>query len=373
MRLLSPLMIVCAAALATTVTFADDTATRGLYGDDLFQKASYKPAEKSSFTMLLENDLFSGHDRDYTNGFTFAYMSPTEDNNDLTWLSESMGMLAGGTCANSAWCGFMGIDTSKLVEHQWGVSITQLMFTPERDQGFKGPQPGQHPYAAWLAIGITSVVKTEDRNNTLDVYLGMVGPAALGHPVQDVVHKAIGSPTWEGWDNQIPNEFAFLVSFESKYRLRFLERTSPCGKFSSDGFAAWTADLGNVYIRGGINGYLRYGYNLPRNSAYVSWNPTSHAVAPFANMREAAGPWSFYGFCGFRARASAYDIFLDGTMFRSSPVTVDRYPFVAEVFGGVCLVHNDWEFVFGYTIRSKEYKTQEEPQWMGCAVIRYCF
>lgn len=345
----------------------------GLYGADVFDKAAYKPAEKASVTMLIENDLFAGHDRDYTNGFSLGYMSSTENNNDLTWLSRTMGALAGGTCANSSWCGFMGIDTSKAVEHQWGVSLTQLMFTPERSQGTREPQYGQHPYAGWLAIGITSVVKTEDRNNTLDVYVGMVGPAALGHPIQDFVHKVIDSPTWDGWSNQIPNEFAFLISFESKYRLRFLERTSACGNFSSDGYASWTADLGNVYIRGGVELYMRYGYHLGRNSAYVGWEPTSHAVAPFANMKEHLGNWSFYGFWGARCRASAYDIFLDGTMFRSSPVTVDKYPVVADLFAGVCLVYKDWDFTFGYTGRTKEYHGQADPQWMGCAVIRYSF
>lgn len=377
MRRLLPLFFLCTALTLVSNSLANTQANspdlNSLYGTEVFQKAAFVPAEKASLTILLENDLFSGHDRDYTNGTTIGFISSTEDNNDLTWLSRSMGMLAGGTCAHSKWCGFMGIDTSKVVEHQWGLSLTQLMFTPERQQEYTGPQYGQHPYAAWLALGITSIVKTEDRNNTLDVYLGMVGKAALGEPIQDFVHKAIDSPTWEGWDNQIPNEVAFLVSFESKYRLHCLERVSPSGNFSSDGFLAWNADLGNVYIRGGVNGYVRYGYNLPPNSAYVGWNPTSHAVAPFANMRKPISPWSFYGFLGFRCRASVYDIFLDGTMFRSSPVTVDKYPVVADLFAGVCLVHKDMEFVFGYTRRTKEYHGQEEPTWMGCAVVRFCF
>lgn len=350
-----------------------DASISELYGAEFFEKAAFVPAEKASITLLLENDMFAGHDKNYTNGFTLGYMSSTEDNNDLTWLSRSMGMLAGGTCANSAWCGFMGIDTSKVVEHQWGVNITQLMFTPQSHQSYTQPQYGEHPYAAWLALGITSVVKTEDRNNTLDVYLGVVGPAALGHPVQDFVHKVVDSPYWEGWDNQIPNEFAFLVSFESKYRLRFLETISSTGNLSSDGYASWTVDLGNVYMRGGVEIYMRYGYQLGRNSAYVGWEPTSHAVAPFANMRQPMGPWSAYVFWGARCRGSAYDIFLDGTMFRSSPVTVDKYPVVADVYVGACLVYKDLEFTFGYTQRTKEYHGQDKPQWMGCAVVRYSF
>lgn len=351
----------------------ESSPINSLYGKELFEKAAFVPAEKASITILLENDLFAGHDRNYTNGFKMAYMSSTEDNNNLTWLSETMGTLAGGTCANSAWCGFMGIDTSKLVEHQWGITLTQLMFTPERNQSYTVPQYGQHPYAAWLALGATSIVKTEDRNNTLNVYAGMVGPAALGRPTQDFVHKVVESPKWKGWDNQIPNEFAFLISFESKYRLPFLETTSGSGNFSSDGFAAWNADIGNVYTRAGVNGYFRYGYNLPRNSAFVGWDPSSHTVAPFANMKEPVGNWSLYGFCGFSCRGVAYDIFLDGTMFRSSPVTVNKYPVVADIFIGVCFVYGDWEISFGHKRQTKEYSSQENPQWNGCLVLRYCF
>ncbi len=329
--------------------------------------------EKASLNLLIENDYFAGHDQDYTNGFSLGYLSATEDPEELSLLSNITGTVLGGGCAADGWCRFMEIDRSQRIEHQWGVSLNQLMFTPESDPSLTEPQYGEHPYAAWLSIGLTTMVKSEDRNNALDLYLGMVGPAALGRPTQDFVHSMIGSPKWKGWDNQIPNEFAVLVSFERKYRMKWMEARSGSGAWRSDGYAAWNGDFGNVYIRGGLNAYFRYGYNMPAHCSYLSWEPNHHTTAPFSGMQERLGNWSIYGFCGLRGRVVLYDIFLDGTMFRNSPVTVDKYPVVADLFFGGCISYKDWDVVFGYTRRTKEYHRQNEPNWMGSAAVRVAF
>ena len=55
--------------------------------------------------------------------------------------------------------------------------------------------------------------------DTVEIDVGMVGPAALGEPIQTKWHQLIGSPQPRGWGNQIPNEPAFLVSYLHKQKI----------------------------------------------------------------------------------------------------------------------------------------------------------
>lgn len=326
--------------------------------------------ERASLSLAVENDLFFGRDEDYTSGCSLGYLSATESPDSLSWWSRTAGRLLGGGAASSAWGDLLGMDGRQ--EHQWGLSINHLMFTPQSDRECREPLPGERSYAAWLSAGATSLVKTGDRSHTLDVYLGVVGPSALGHQAQDVVHNVVDSPKWKGWDNQMPDEFALQISFERKYRLGFLESTG-MGGGRSDGYAFWNADLGNVYIRGGAGLYARYGWNMPARCAYAGWLPNAHYTAPFAGMPDRAGGWSFYFFGGIRGRAVARDIFLDGPMFHHAVVTVEKFPVVGDVFAGACLGRGRWELVFGWLCRTREYHGQRAPQNLGTVLLSYSF
>lgn len=340
-------------------------------GDGFYGGRDESRREKASVYMLLENDVFSGHDENYTNGFSMGYISETEDKNDLGFISRTLGTLNGGGSCAGLWKALMGVSSNGQ-EHQWGINVTQLMFTPQSLESIKTPVYDEHPYGAWLAFGFTSIIKNEDRANTLTLYVGAVGEDALGRQIQDIVHEVMDSPKWAGWDNQLPTEFTLMLSFERKYRLRFLE--SDRGNWGSDGYSSWLADVGNVYIRGGGSVYFRYGYNLPASCAQVGWEPNSNNTIPFAGTpSQMDGNWSMYAFGGLRGYAIAYDVFLDGTMFHNSPVTVGRYPMVVDFFGGGCLRYKNMDMIFGYTIRSKEYPSQRAPQWMGTMSLRYCF
>lgn len=341
-------------------------------GDAFFGGRDENRREKASVFMLLENDVFSGEDENYTNGFTMGYISEMEDKDDLGFFSRTLGTLNGGGNSSSWWSDFMGMPRSSNPEHQWGINITQLMFTPQSLESISTPITTEHPYGAWLAVGFTSIVKNEDRSNTLTFYAGTVGKNALGEPIQDIVHDVMQSPKWEGWDNQLPNEITFMLSFERKYRMRWMEHEN--NGWGSDGYASWAADLGNVYIRGGSSLYFRYGYNLPASCAQVGWEPNNNNTIPFAGMNSYMdGNWSLYAFGGLRGNVVGYDVFLDGTMFRDSPVTISKYPFVGDMFLGLCWRYKNMDMIFGCTRRSKEYPSQRAPQWMGTVSLRYCF
>lgn len=325
--------------------------------------------DRASLSFMLENDYFSGHDENYTNGASLGYMSASESGENQHILNRYLGIIVGGENAAGIWRTVMGTNTP--VQQQWGVSLTQLMFTPQSDMYTGEPLYGEHPYAGWLSLGFSGVVKNESTSNTFGVYLGVLGPAALGKETQDLVHTIMGCDKWQGWSNQLKNEPTIMVSMEKKIRLPFLEMSR--GMWSSDGFVAVNGDLGNVYIRGGGYVYFRAGYNLPSNIVSPGWEPSTHNVSPFSHMRQAVGHWSIYGLCGMRGRASAWDIFLDGNMLRNSRMDVDKYPLVGEFFAGVCVRYKQLEGVLSAVRRTKEYHEQREPQWMGSFSVRWMF
>ena len=55
--------------------------------------------------------------------------------------------------------------------------------------------------------------------DTFEFDAGVVGPAALGEPLQKGIHRLIGSPRPRGWNNQIRNEAAFNVTYLAMRKL----------------------------------------------------------------------------------------------------------------------------------------------------------
>ncbi|MGV0035924.1 MAG: lipid A-modifier LpxR family protein [Candidatus Azotimanducaceae bacterium WSBS_2022_MAG_OTU7] len=48
------------------------------------------------------------------------------------------------------------------------------------------------PYAAWLFMGLGYQTRAQDQLDTIEVQLGVVGPAAYGQEAQDFIHDLRG-------------------------------------------------------------------------------------------------------------------------------------------------------------------------------------
>ena len=88
-------------------------------------------------------------------------------------FSGMLGTVLGGTNASDSWRRFMGMNGSANLRQQWGLDLTQLMYTPEQKATY--PIYNQHPYVGNLTLGLTSLVKNEDRANSLELQLGTTG------------------------------------------------------------------------------------------------------------------------------------------------------------------------------------------------------
>jgi hypothetical protein len=89
-------------------------------------------------------------------------------------------------------------------------------------------------------------------------------------------------------------------------------------------------------------------------------------------LQRGSGTWGFYGFFGVEGRAKARDIFLDGNTFSDSH-SVDKNILVGDVFAGIGVRWNQLSVSFTETLRTKEFKDQDDPQPFGALTISYEF
>lgn len=205
--------------------------------------------------------MFVGDDDNYTNGVRFAWMSGTTSRSHT--FSGMLGTVLGGTNASDSWRRFMGMSGSANLRQQWGLDLTQLMYTPEQKATY--PIYNQHPYVGNLTLGLTSLVKNEDRANSLELQLGTTGTNSLAKGSQHFIHKLWGMEQWPGWANQLPGEITANLFFKRYYRLRGLEKRYGSG-FETDALAYWHADAGTVKVQAGGGMSFRFGYNLGNTS-----------------------------------------------------------------------------------------------------------
>lgn len=301
-----------------------------------------------TYVFLLENDTFSGRDRFYTNGFLFAWGSPSYNPPDwLAGLTERPSLLfpSGGTA-------------------RWGLAFGQKKFTPE-DTLARNPDPNDRPYAGWLYGAVTLISYTPREFGSLELQLGMVGPAALGEQVQNNTHDLFNIERALGWDAQIKDEPGLNLVLNRQWRLN-----QPLGASGLQyGFVpSLAASLGNVQTYAAAGLMLRVGTELDADFGPPRARPVS-AGSVFFQPNERLG---WYGFAAVEGRAVARDITLDGNTWRDSR-SVDREVLVGDASLGFAVLFPRARLTFTYTMRSKEFETQREGSQFGSVSLAVRF
>lgn len=288
--------------------------------------------EDGQIQLFVENDMLAGTDRYYTNGIKFGVGKVLESvgklleppsNRLLHWLTDA------------------GPGTSV------GLFVGQNMYTP-RNIRIAENQPYDRPWAAWLYLGGVAQRVKADRLDTVELDVGMVGPAALGEQVQSKWHALIGAPQPRGWANQIPNEPAFLVAYLQKRRFGG-------GNIQVVPHAGVT--VGTVMTLARVGGIVRAGHNM------TGFGPDTvePGGAMLQSIRRAAdggkpSGFEWYLFAGGDYRLVVRNIFLDGTLFRDSP-SVDRRNTVYDLTVGLALRYKQLNFSLTRVRRSEEFTT----------------
>lgn len=324
---LTPLILVCAWMMhSPTSSWADETG--------------------GAFLLQWDNDKVVDTDRHYTNGMRIAYSA---DHPQGQWKTT------GDALAGLAWF----YDQSAL---RTGWTLGQDTYTPE-DVDTYTPDPLDRPYAGWSYAGFSLQNEKQDVQDTMELNIGVIGPASHAGHVQNAFHRLINVPVSHGWRSQIHNEIGLLGTRTRKLRSTVLPVFGQSG-LETDVIGHGTIQAGNVRTGAALGATVRLGGNLKDD-----FGP---AYGTFALPQKRPDELSYSFFVGAEARAVAWDVFLDGNTFKDSP-DVKKNPYVLEGRLGFAvhspLPDNGWVKGIRTSInmvhRTREFTTQSKADHYG--------
>ena len=324
-------------------------------------------------TLRLENDMFTGTDRNYTNGVAFTAVS-----RDLQGalrpecLPQPVDLYTRfiGWADPDFWRDSGARSTSQNVVVRFG----QSMYTPE-DKARTDLIPDDRPYAGLLYLGLAwnrrihPQAASYEMLDVRELTLGVIGPWSLAEQSQNLVHRVRGIERFRGWDNQLRNEPAFQMAMERKYK-PYTEGAVHSG-WSSDVIGSYALRAGNIETAASTGVELRAGWNIPNDFGSYPIRPGAENRPPsgVADLRtttpqsaRAPKPGA-HVFLNLEAKAVAGDFSLDGNLFRHSH-HVNRRPWVAQAALGIS---SQW-LVAGHGMRlavMRVWRTREFDQQTG--------
>lgn len=297
-------------------------------------------------SLVIENDSFDGGDGHYTNGF------------ELRWVGGP-GAAAELPQRLASW--FPLWPEAAAVRPT--LSFGQKIFTP-CDTSFSMTQPGDRPYAGFLFLSGGLVAETEGQVDQLELTLGLVGPAALGEEVQKLAHDIAGFDSPSGWDGQIQNEAAVMLTYQRSWPgLLSAELLGVGVDLTPHAGAA----LGNVYTYANAGAMLRLGFGLAGDQGAPRMRPGGAETGVFDGDGLSA-----YLFAGVDGRAVAQNIFLDGNTFHDGP-RVDKAPFVGDLQLGAAVSIENVRLSYTHVLRSREFEHQDENDTYGSVSLSVRF
>ncbi|MEC8067243.1 MAG: lipid A deacylase LpxR family protein [Pseudomonadota bacterium] len=321
------LLLVCACVMHAHAVFANENEPT--FEEKIPQELKEK--RERFFTAIFENDLFAGQDANYTNGVLFTYYDTDFD------VPRSVREFVD-------FSKFFHIDELTSVAYSLGHNL----YTP-KDITLKTPDPKDRPYAAFLygTIGLSTI--SGDHINNLDLTLGLVGPSALGEPIQEEVHSFVDTRDPAGWDHQLKDEPALMLSYQRRWPEKYAGNIGP---FYFRTAPYWGATLGNVYTYGAL------GSTFQLTPQKYKWQAMPLRVKPsipgtgYFNVPDHAFAWS--AFAGFEGRAVARNLFLDGNSYQDSP-SVSKKTYVGDANVGLSLIFGRVRTSFTINWRSREF------------------
>jgi lipid A 3-O-deacylase len=349
------------------ITLAGSALTQTALAD---RDSPFPDTQGGYLTFYLDNDLFAGTDQDYTNGARISWISRDRTFSELGSVQRSLRNLVGD---EESWPFFQkitGFDDPEKVRYNYGFSLTQLMFTPTDPEPTEQPV-GQRRYAGWLGLGFSLHAKDDKVLNSVEFTLGTTGSNSYAHETQDFIHEIKGVEKFQGWDDQIPNEVTFDLSFDQKRRI--LPLVHQFGWLQTDAISETGVRLGTFRTEAYLGGFFRAGYQLPPDFSDPRLSGTAYSHRYFGRDSPYTDKWSIYILGGFSAHYVGFDATLDGPLFRNFDTGNERIPNMGELFGGVGIRYRNVELSYVHTLRSREYTQQDRYSEFGTVALRILF
>ena len=286
-------------------------------------QAPEQPEAPGEWRITIENDSFLNippdkSDKYYTNGMRAERLAP----------SGMSGAHFVPGVRHEDWCSLLCGAGAEAGRINTGWAVGHEIYTPDNPAN-PFPQPNDRPWAGLLQLSRIARISYEEpslraqRQDRIELSLGVVGPLSLAEPIQVLWHELGGWYHPAGWRHQLRNEPTLQLRYESA--LRWPNREG--GR--ADIVPRLRANLGNALTSMEAEVTVRYGRNL-----------SGFGVRPAADGR---GHWrtgarwltSWNLFVRAEMKAVAHDITLDGNTFARNHILIRRKPFVPEIAGGV--------------------------------------
>jgi lipid A 3-O-deacylase len=304
-------------------------------------------------TLVEENDSFVAYqDKHYTQGLFASYLTPDVYDDD-------------------EWSGiFRPLDLiDELLPSDLGhaervrrlsLGLGQSLFTPANLHETV-PDPRDRPYGGWLYACLRLLEESDGRLlESLEVDLGMVGPAALGEEAQNTIHRILEQPLGNGWQYQIQNEPGLILAYDAQWRALVV----PLADWTIDVLPAAGVTVGNVFTFADVGGLLRIGQNTGLDYGPSRIRPALSGGDYFEGRR-AEREFGFYFFGSAEERLVARNIFLDGNSFQSSAHVQKNWQ-VLDLSAGISVYWTrSLRIDFVYTARQNEFTSQDAPDTFG--------
>jgi len=186
---------------------------------------------------------------------------------------------------------------------------------------------------------------------SFEAAFGVVGPAALGQQTQNNFHRLIGSESYTGWEDQMPDEP--VANFRAEARRRFDLDGPDDARW--DLIARAAAQLGTARSGVTLGAQLRWGV-LDDGWGHSFIRQTTAWVDPLAPDRPGAQGWCWFADASVEVQPREYST--DGLFFRDSP-SVEGRPIVGQLGLGILTRLDGFVFSFALAFRTKDFSTQD--------------
>ncbi len=226
---------------------------------------------------------------------------------------------------------------------------------------------GDRPWAAFLygSVGLANITynnRLPFHVDELEFTLGIVGPEALGKPIQNFVHKYISnSPRPRGWENQLGFEPGVIISWQRRIPYAF---TYDANYLHARVEPNFSVSLGNIRTNAGVGATLVLG-SAKEQDTPQRVRPAIPGTGVFFTENH---KFNWQVFAGIDGRVVARDIFLDGNTFSNSH-SVDKKYFVGDASAGLSFTYDDYRMSYTANARSKEFHGQDENSIFGSITL----
>jgi hypothetical protein len=317
--------------------------------------AGEEPQLPWTMHVYFENDLFTGTDRNYTNGVKISLISP-----DLVSFVES-GKLPDWSLEYIYRLPFIN-DPDPAMKRKVEFSLGQNIYTPA-DISRSDLLVDDRPYAGWTYFAAAFHSRSKEWMDTIELQLGMIGPSSFADETQKAIHDLRDLQRPNGWEHQLKNEPGVAAIYERKWQFApFFSN----GAFAMDAISHLGCSLGNVATYANTGFETRLGWNLPDDFGVSLIRPAGNTS--FSARQQRGG----YLFAAVNTRAVLRDIFLDGNTFAHSH-SVSKKPVVADLAGGAALYFKQGKLTWTQVLRTKEFDGQPDNHSFGSLILSFFF